>query len=680
MTTSLKKQISSSLIILSIIISLCSLSVHAEEPVIVADMGENLGLVPLPVELQRLEGTFLVDQSTVVAAPQELFSEAELLAEPLRRATSFPIPVVLPSKGKPTPGTILFRQSSGKAAEVTGSYLLTVSPKLVTIDAGTPAGHFYATRTLLQLLPPQAATAKQPSVGEKIQWTLPCLKIRDRPRFQWRSLMIDEARNFNGLDCMKTMINEMAALKMNVLHWHLTDSEAWRLEIRRYPKLTSVGGRFPGKKTGFIPPQNPKDQPKRYYYTQAEARELIEYAARRHVQIVPEIEMPGHSTAMIRSYPEWGAGDTKILDTSNPEAVRAMTEILDEVMALFPSTVIHTGGDEVNFKSWATAPSIQAAMKKKGLKSPESLQQAFTTTMAKYISSKGRRMIYWADSKDQIPDEKTAILQFWHGDPSLITHAISQGYDLINSWNRHTYFDYSYGRLPLERAYEFDPIPAGLKPQWHKHILGAGCQAWAEFIPTSLRLEYMVFPRLAAFAEVGWTPVERKKYSDFVDRLKFQERRWDLAGIRYAPGRDISSKVLIDGVKSRGKKVGTWTPDQLRICSSPYAITAENNHDLDITDFVDEAGRIQVVFVPTGGEVGLHVRQVELLEDGIAIAGDVGGFGGTNLPKIQHVFDLPLSRVKPGSTYTLRANYYVLKGKKKISSGDIYIRNVGGRQ
>lgn len=270
-----------------------------------ADMGENLGLVPLPVELQRLEGTFLVDQSTVVAAPQELFSEAELLAEPLRRATSFPIPVVLPSKGKPTPGTILFRQSSAKAAEVTGSYLLTVSPKLVIIDAGMPAGHFYATRTLLQLLPPQAAKAKQPSVGEKIQWTLPCLKIRDRPRFQWRSLMIDEARNFNGLDCMKTMINEMAALKMNVLHWHLTDSEAWRLEIRRYPKLTSVGGRFPGKKTGFIPPQNPKDQTKRCYYTQAEARELIEYAARRHVQIVPEIEMPtlsaSRSTATARS-------------------------------------------------------------------------------------------------------------------------------------------------------------------------------------------------------------------------------------------------------------------------------------------------------------------------------------------------------------------------------------------
>ena len=635
-----------------------------------------LGLIPWPVKVQRVAGEFVLDSAAVIAAPSRLNNEAELLAHPLRCATGFPIPVVPPPSGEPRPGTILFRQANSRGDCGDEGYRLTVAPDLVTIDADTAAGHFHATRTLLQLLPPQAAAARRPKAGAMVRWVAPCVEISDCPRFGWRGFLLDEANSFLGMDSVRKCLDEMALLKMNVFHWLLTDDESWRLEIKRYPKLTSMGATSPGEGKGDVPAPRDSSQPQRYYYTQEEAREVIEYAARRHIRVVPTIEMPGHSGAALRTYPEWSAAG--IFDVTSPAVVEALRNILDEVTALLPNAVVHTGGDEVMYWVWERAPSVQAAMAAKGLESSAPLQVEFSNAMAAYLAAKGGRMMVWADSLEQIPVETSVVLQYWQGDPAVLTSAASRGFDIVNSDRWHTYLDYDYAMLPLEKAYRFDPIPADLEARLHARILGTACPAWSIFMPTPARLDYMVFPRLAACAEVGWTAKENKDYASFLLRLKTQKLRWDVAGVRYARDRDRPSCELWKEVIA-GAKVGTWTADQVNT-GSVLERSDAHNHEMDITRFVVEKGRYLVAFVHVNGVDTLSVRAVEILEDGDPIAADWGGhvpipFAPGDSGGSSYLFDLPVYAVKPGARYVLRANYYGVKGTD--CSGDIYIRNVG---
>lgn len=638
-----------------------------------------LPIVPWPADVRRAQGEFTLDNNTVIAAPSALHSEAHLLAEPLRKATGYAIPIVVPPLGEPVAGMILLRQGAPGGVQSEEGYRLSVSPSGVVIEAATAAGCFYGTRTLLQLLPPQAAEGKRPAAGRPVRWTAPCVEIRDAPRFPWRSFMLDESRNFHGLAAVKRYVDQLAALKLNVLHWHVTDNEGWRLEIKRYPKLTTVGARSPGTGAGDIA-ANAATGMTRCYYTQDEARELVDYAACRHVRVVPEIEMPGHAGAALQAYPEWSAGG--VFDTTQPAVREALMSILDEVLAIFPDTVIHTGGDEVNYKEWETAPSIQAAMAAKGLKDAAPLQAEFTQFVAAQLAARGRRMLYWADAREQVPAEKRAILQYWRGDPALMAEAIGRGYDLVNSDNGPTYLDYSYAMLPLQKAYAFEPIPAGLDPVLHPHVLGLGCQSWGEFTPTLFRRDYQVFPRIAAHAEVGWTPKEGKDYAAFLRRLKGQEARWDHAGIQYARGCEKPQAEIWDDAMT-GVKLASWTPDQVGVGTSPYRADDGNWHVYEATPVVSAAGRFRVAFVPTGGASGLHVRVVEMLENGRAVAADWGGFVGGGYEFGKHgagapLFDLVVRTVSPGATYTLRTNFFGRRGTD--SSGDIFIKNVGDLQ
>jgi len=659
-------------------------ALQAVPPELQANSESPLGLIPWPAELERKSGSFTLDERTIIAAPPALYSEALLLAEPLRKATGFPLPIVGPPLSSPIAGTILFRQS--KLDGNPESYRLSVQPTSVTIDAESAAGHFWGTRTLLQLLPPQAATGRRAPIGEKIAWTVPCVEISDRPRFAWRAFMLDEARSFHGLAAVKRMIDEMAALKLNVFHWHLIDSSCWGLEIRSYPKLTTTGVNTWNNKAGDVRRPGDTSAPPRRFYTQEEARELVEYAARRHVRVIPEVEMPGHSAAAIYAYPEWQAGHAESFDTTKPEVVEAIKAVLDEVLALFPDAVIHTGGDEVNFEQWAKAPSIQAAMAAKGLTKSAPLQQEFSTTIAKYLAAKGKRMIYWADNLEQIPDENSAILQYWRGDPTLIAKAAERGFDIVNSSSGVTYLDYNYAGLPLDQVYAFNPIPAGLDEKYHRHILGLGAQAWGELMPTIFRCDYQIFPRLAAVAEVGWTPQEKKDFHSFAGRLKSQERRWDLAGIQYARGcerplAEVREEVL------REPKIGGWTPEQVGLASARHSEDESHYQKIDVTRSMSGPGRYRMAFVPTSGTDGLTVREVELVEDGKPIASDWAGIWapsyelGKNQDK-DYVFDLWVRSVKPSANYTLRINYYGTKPKdpaQKIpnTAGDIFMKNAG---
>jgi len=635
------------------------------------------GLIPWPAELRRTAGEFIITDKTVLVAPNERSQEALLLATPLRRATGFPLPISVPAQGKSEEGCIVLRAAEAFAPE---AYELTVTAEKIVIAAGTAAGHFYGTRTLLQLLPPQAAAGLRPEAGKPVKWAVPGVELKDRPRFAWRAFMLDESRNFHGMVAVKRYIDEMAALKMNVFHWHFIDGTGWRLEIRRYPKLTSLGAVSRGSGNGDIASRVKASEAGRYFYTQEEAREIVAYAARRHVRVVPEIEVPGHADAALRAYPEWSAAG--VFDVTQPAVVEAVQHIVDEMLALFPDAVIHTGGDEVNYAAWETAPTIRAAMSARGLTTAAPLQAEFTAKLAAYVAGKGRRMMYWADALEQIPAEKGVVLQFWRGDPALITEAVSRGYDLVNSFHVSTYLDYHYASLPLRKAYSLEPVPPGLTPEQQAHIVGIGAQAWGEVMPTRFRCDQQIFPRLAALAEVAWTPSDRKDYGRFTGCLTAQERRWDLAGIQYARGRAQTVEEDWKEVLS-GEKIGSWTPSQIGLGKSRYEADAANDRRFDVSRFIRGPGRYRVGFAAVGGKHPLHVRLVELSENGQAIACDWGGFSGASFETGKrggdaHVFELVVPDVKSGASYELRMNGFGLKGSD--TSGDIFIKNVGDLQ
>ena len=642
-----------------------------------------LGLVPWPAKVSRQSGEFTLSANSTIVAPAELHNEAELLAEPLRTATGFALPIVGTMQEKPASGTILFvaKDSSSKDAAHPASpesYRLSIKPTLVTIEAGHAAGHYYATRTLLQLLPAQAATGQKPAPGQSAAWTAPCVEIEDQPRFAWRSFMVDDARNFQGVPALKRYLDEMAALKLNVFHWHFIDNEGWRLEINRYPKLTAVGATTAAPLVGdVIPPADPAATP-RFYYTQEEAREIVAYAARRHIRVVPEVEMPGHSKAAIRAYPAWGSG--AILDVSNPEVVTALKHILDEVIAIFPDLCLHTGGDEVDFKAWEKTPGIKAAMAAKGLKSAAPLQQEFSTHMARYLKSKGRRMIYWADDVEQIPDEPSVILQFWRGKPEVLLQGAQRGHEFINCHSKFTYLDYNHAVLPLENAYSFNPVPEGMDEKAQRQLLGLGGQIWGEYTPTRFRFELQVFPRLAAVAENAWTLPAAKDYAAFKDRLPAQLRRWTLAGILYTPGADVPHEQLREEVML-GANVGGWSPSDVKLAKSRYRADPGNNHDVDITGEMSGPGRYRVASDATAGADELLVRVVEILENGQPVASDWAGHGGGTAKfgdkSASYVFDLWVKSVQHGAKYTLRINRFGLTGTD--TAGDFYFKKTAGR-
>lgn len=445
------------------------------------------------------------------------------------------------------------------------AYELTIDDNKITICASSDAGWFYGIQTLKQICSYNSYYSKYEkyvSVKE--------LKIKDKPRFKWRAFMLDEARYFKGKEQVKLLLDEMAFLKMNVFHWHLVDDQGWRIEIKKYPKLTEIGSKRKSTQVGSLQWESPiqSGEPHQGFYTQEEIKEITEYAKERHITIVPEIEMPGHSTAAIAAYSWLGTSKKEIevpikfgvgkdvYDVTNPRVYKFLTDVLDEIIALFPSKVIHIGGDEVKYNHWKSSASVQQYMKEKGLKTPADLQVFFTNSISKYLQSKGRRMMGWneimghnlhhyQDKKDTKTSQKLAqetIVHFWKGDVDLATTAASNGYEIVNSLHSYTYLDYRYKNLPLSKAYSFDPIPKGLNQKYHNKIIGLGCQMWGEWIPTNGEMHYKTFPRIAAYAEIGWTNKNLKDYSSFRKSLKNLQKRWSEKEIYFAPDEFVEKK------------------------------------------------------------------------------------------------------------------------------------------
>ncbi|MEZ2442687.1 beta-N-acetylhexosaminidase [Chitinophaga sp. RCC_12] len=505
---------------------------------------QAINIIPQPSEVKTLSGTFSLSGATAII-PGKCAGEANQLQQALQETYGLSLTL------KPAAKNNYIRFSlDAKLEKELGKegYQLQVTPDNITITAATSTGVFYGIQSLRQLITANGSA-----------YTINAVSIKDKPRFGWRAFMLDEGRYFKGGETVKHLLDEMALLKMNVFHWHLTDDQGWRIEIKKYPLLTTVGSKRDSTQSGTWNSKVYDGKPHEGFYTQEQIKDIIKYAADRHITIVPEIEMPGHSSAAIAAYPWLGTTHTPIkvpgkfgvhydvFNVSDPKVIAFLEDVLQEVIALFPSKVIHIGGDEVKYDQWKADAGVNAYMKAHKLGSPADLQIAFTNNISNYLAGKKRRMAGWneimgtklhefTDSKDVSATEKLAagtIVQFWKGELKLITDAVSKGYDVINSYHAMTYLDYSYKEISLEKAYSFDPIPEGLDPKFHSKILGSGCQMWGEWIPDVKTMNHQVFPRLAAYAEDGWTIPANKNFTQFSDALQYFYTRWDKEGIQY---------------------------------------------------------------------------------------------------------------------------------------------------
>lgn len=429
------------------------------------------------------------------------------------------------------------------------AYRLVVSPAKITVEARAQNGIFYGIQTLRQLIKDKKA---------------PCLVIEDRPAFEWRSYMLDEARYFQGKEVVKQLFDEMALLKLNKFHWHLTNDAGWRIEIKKYPLLTEIGS---VRDSSQINDNGKKwaseifdGKVHKGFYTQDEIKELIDYAAKRYIAIIPEVSMPGHASAAVAAYPWLGTTNEKIkvpekfgvvqtvFNPANPKVIEFFHDVLKEVSDLFPSDIIHIGGDEVKYDQWQKSAEISAYMKEHNLTTYSDVQVKFTNDISNYIANTlHKRMMGWneilgANVHDWSTAENAktelsprAIIHFWKGSPENLEQAIKKGYSLVNSNHEYTYLDYTYELIDLAKAYNFNPAPDVFTPEQKKQILGIGCQMWGEWTPTNKEVEYQTYPRIAAYAETGWTSSDKKDYQRFEKGLNFFIGRWTKKGYNITP-------------------------------------------------------------------------------------------------------------------------------------------------
>ncbi len=511
----------------------------------------ELNLIPAPSRMETERGTFTLRADTAILTDEKSSDTGRLLAEMLQPATGYSL--VVEERAEERDNSIALQLDGSLERLGPEGYVLEVSRRRVLIRALAPAGVFYGAQTLRQLFPP-AIYADERQAG--VSWTAPCVRIEDRPRFVWRGALIDVARHFMPRETILKFIDLLAVHKMNTLQLHLTDDQGWRIEIKRYPKLTEIGSMRRETRLGHEREARGFDgKPHGGFYTQEEIRQMVDYARRRHVNLVPEIEMPGHAQAAIASYPELGNtreklevstrwGVHKNIFNLREETITFLQNVLAEVIELFPSEYIHIGGDEVPTDQWKASPYAQALMRKLGFKSEVELHGWFIGRMNDFLRSRGRRLVGW----DEILEGGAppgAVVMSWRGVKGAIA-AARAGHDVVMAPTTHTYFDYYQskdpseplaigGFLPLETVFEFDPIPTELTPEEARRILGAQGQLWTEYIPTPEHLEYMAFPRLVALAEVTWTGKPGRDYADFLRRLRRHLERLQMLEVRFRP-------------------------------------------------------------------------------------------------------------------------------------------------
>lgn len=481
----------------------------------------DYNIVPLPQSIALQKGEpFTLDATVQILAPSALQQEAEFLQSCLSDMVGLDVPVVQKRAKKVR---YIELAVSAKVTSKEG-YVLTVGSKGVTLQGGSAAGVFYGIQTL------RKSFANTSSASLLQMFQLPAAVITDAPRFSWRGMHLDCSRHFFSVEFVKKFIDLLALHNMNIFHWHITDDQGWRIEIKKWPKLMEVGSH----RTGTIIGTNSDidDQiPYGGYYTQAEAREIVAYAAARHITVVPEIDMPGHMLAALASYPElgctggpyqvghyWGVYKD-VLCVGNPKVYQFVEDVLTEMMDIFPSEVIHIGGDETPTEKWEACPKCQGIEEK---------QAHFTKRVFDFLTSKGRRALGWDEILDGSPQD--AMIMSWRG-TAPGAKAAEAGHDVIMAPTTHCYLDYQQvedvlfepsrcgGFIPIEKVYSLDPAPDSLSVEARQHILGTQANLWSEYMTNEAMVEYQALPRMTALAEVQWTMPERKNFDDFKQRL-----------------------------------------------------------------------------------------------------------------------------------------------------------------
>ncbi|MFC7967842.1 beta-N-acetylhexosaminidase [Streptomyces cinereoruber] len=522
-------------------------------------MTDSMDLIPAPLSAEHRGGApghVTLDARTVLDAGPGTEGTARRLRADLGAATGLPLPDGTGERA------VRLRISEEVAREHghEGYRLTTGAPgAAVLVEGGGPAGVFWGAQTLRQLLGPDAY--RRAPVTDRA-WTLPHTTVEDRPRFGWRGLMLDVSRHFTPKDDVLRLLDLLAAHKLNVLHFHLTDDQGWRIEIERHPRLTEVGSWRARSKWGHRASPLWTDTPHGGFYTRDDIREIVAYAAERHITVVPEIDLPGHSQAAIAAYPE--LGNTDVVDTAalavwdtwgvNPNVLAPTEEVLrfyegvfEEVLELFPSPFVHVGGDECPKDQWKASPAAQARMRELGLADEDELQSWFVRHFDRWLTARGRRLIGWDEILEGGLAEGAAVSS-WRGYAGGIA-AAEAGHDVVMCPEQHVYLDHrqapgedepmpiGYVRT-LEDVYRFEPVPPGLSPEAAAHILGTQANVWTEVMENRSRVDYQVFPRLAAFAEVAWSalpaPGERD-YTGFERRMDTHYRRLDALGVDYRP-------------------------------------------------------------------------------------------------------------------------------------------------
>ncbi|MEO6722685.1 MAG: beta-N-acetylhexosaminidase, partial [Ferruginibacter sp.] len=540
---------------------LCILSVA----VAICQAPNQVAIIPEPVKMVQNAGTFTLPKTIIIEAPDiaGLQQTINFLQQRLSVPTGYSVTIAGQSS---TPTIKLLINKTADASIGNEGYQLSVKPEVITITANAPAGLFYGVQSLVQLFPKEI---ESDALVQQAQWQVPCVEITDYPRFGWRGLMFDVSRHFFTKNEVKDFIDQMARFKFNLLHWHLTDDEGWRIEIKSLPNLTKKGA-WRADKTGYFGTFSKPlpDEPLTYggFYTQEDIKEVIQYAKDRFVNILPEVDVPGHSLAAVASYPELsctqgaenyrvGSGEkimewhgngtfSAINDNSlcpaNEKVYTFLDKVFTEVAALFPFEYIHVGGDECAKNFWEKSVAVKELMKKEGLKNMHEVQGYFEKRVGKIIASKGKKLIGWDEILEGGLADDAAVMS-WRGEKGGI-EAAKLKHEVVMSPTTFAYLDYMqsdvitepriYATLRLNKTYQFEPVPPGVDA---KYIKGGQGNIWTEQITNTRYLQYMTWPRAFAVAESVWSPKEKKNWNNFVQKVEQQFKRYDIRQIKYAP-------------------------------------------------------------------------------------------------------------------------------------------------
>ena len=589
-----------------------------------------LDIVPRPVSANPQAGSFRFAARTVVLYPagnEDLRGVAEYLSLRLAEATG-KRPAV--RAGSAMRGAVILRLEGAVAKPGDERYRMVVTPESVIISAPNPAGVFWGVQTLRQMLA---------AGGKKRVTAIPGAVIEDAPRYPWRGISFDSARHFVSKDMVKRYIDLLAYHKMNVFHWHLTDDQGWRIEIKKYPRLTEIGAwrdEFGERHGGF--------------YTQDDIREVVAYAKSRFVMVVPEIEMPGHATAALAAYPEfsctgepltvepkWGVFPN-LFCAGKEETFTFLENVLLEVAALFPSPYLHIGGDEAAKDKWKICPLCQKRIKDEGLADEAALQGYFSRRMDAFIRSIGRTMIGWDEILEGKPSQ-TAIVESWRGMEGALEGAAA-GHQIISAPSGFVYFDYPELNerahiswmpvVPIERTYSFEATPKGLTTDQASFILGGECTIWTEHI-REYELDYKLFPRMCAFSETVWTSGERRDWSDFSRRMDTHRKRLAALGVDYF---------------TPSKLVGSWKAGEVP--------EAGKTLEFDVTKFIAAPGYYRFTVRHDEGANGVAIERAVLAVDGREISADAHpAKSSTKWNEFQN-YRLIVEEVRKGAPYTIR--------------------------